>query len=427
MYPNLYFFLKEVFDVQPWAFTKYINSFGLLVAVAFVVSAFVLRSELKRKEKLGLLSYSEEKIMVGKPASTIDLIFHFIFGFFVGYKIIGVFFNGDQIVPQEYIFSSQGSVLGGILLGVFFTATKYFEKKKLVLAKPELKTFKVWPHERVGDIVVIAAIAGFLGAKIFDNLENWDRFIQDPIGNLLAPSGLTFYGGLILATASILYFARKKKISIRHLVDSAAPALMIGYAIGRMGCHVSGDGDWGVFNSAYKVDENNMIVASSDSMFRSNLVNNPDYTDYLIREFGSIGKIPHIAFEGSSVLPNWFWAYNYPHNVNEIGVQIPGCIGGYCHQLNPPVFPTTLYEIIACSLLFLILWSLRKKITTPGRIFGLYLFLNGMERFLIEKIRVNSTYNILGFHPTQAELISSLLMITGIAVWIKFAPKKIIA
>ena len=79
MYPNLYFFLKEVFDVQPWAFTKYINSFGLLVAVAFVVSAFVLRSELKRKEKLGLLSYSEEKIMVGKPASTIDLIFHFIF------------------------------------------------------------------------------------------------------------------------------------------------------------------------------------------------------------------------------------------------------------------------------------------------------------------------------------------------------------
>jgi len=75
--------------------------------------------------------------------------------------------------------------------------------------------------------------------------------------------------------------------------------------------------------------------------------------------------------------------------------------------------------------LFLVLWSLRKKITAPGRIFGLYLFLNGLERFLVEKIRVNTTYTIFGFHPTQAEIISSLLMIIGIAVWIQAAPKKL--
>jgi hypothetical protein len=425
MYPNLYFFLKEALGIEPWTFTKYINSFGLLVAVAFLVGAYVLKIELKRKEKLGLLVFTEEKIMVGKPATAIELILHFVFGFFVGYKIIGVFFNSDQIMPQDYIFSTQGSVLGGLILGGFFTATRYYEKKKSSLANPEVKSFKVWPHERVGDIIVIAAVSGFIGAKIFDNLENWDRFIQDPIGNLLAPSGLTFYGGLILATICLLYFARKKKIGIRHLVDAAAPVLMIGYAIGRMGCHISGDGDWGIFNSAYKVDENNMIVSSHDSLFRSNLVNNPDYTDYLIREFGSIDKIPHVAFKGSSILPNWFWAYNYPHNVNEIGVQIAGCTGNYCQQLSPPVFPTTLYEIIACSFLFLVLWSLRKKITAPGRIFGLYLFLNGMERFLVEKIRVNTTYSIFGFHPTQAEIISSLLMIIGIAVWIQAAPKKL--
>lgn len=427
MYPNLYFFLKEVFNVEPWSFTRYINSFGLLVAVAFIISAIVLRAELKRREKLGVLSYSEEKILIGKPASTIDLIFHLLFGFLVGYKIIGVFFNGDQVIPQEYIFSTQGSVLGGLILGLFFAGTKYYEKKKEALDKPVLKTFKVWPHERVGDIVVIAAIGGFLGAKLFDNLENWDRFIQDPIGNLLAPSGLTFYGGLILATASILYFAKKKKINIRHLVDSAAPALMIGYAIGRMGCHVSGDGDWGVFNSAYSVNQENKIVASNDSLFRSNLVNNPDYTNDLIQEYGSISKIPHISFKGPDFMPNWFFAYNYPHNVNEVGVQMANCTGSYCKQLNPPVFPTTLYEIIACSILFLVLWSLRKKITAPGRIFGLYLFLNGMERFLVEKIRVNTTYTIFGFHPTQAELISSLLMIVGIFIWIKSAPKKQIA
>ena len=427
MYPNLHFFLKDLFNIEPWGFTKYVNSFGFLVAIAFVVAAFILRSELMRREKLGLLKSADEKMMIGEPASKLELFLHFIFGFIIGYKLTGIFFNGDQINPQDYIFSKEGNIYGGLFLASLFTYTKYREKKKLALAKPTLKTFKVWPHERVGDITVIAAIAGFLGAKIFDNLENWDRFIQNPIGNLLSPSGLTFYGGLILATISILVFARKKGISIRHLVDSAAPALMIAYAIGRMGCHISGDGDWGVFNSAYTVNEDNKIVLAADSSFRQTLINNPDYTDQLVREYnGSINNIPYAYFKGSSLLPNWFWAYNYPHNVNEIGVQIAGCKGNYCTQLNPPVFPTTLYEIIACTILFLVLWLSRKKITAPGRIFGLYLFLNGMERFLIEKIRVNTTYSIWGFHPTQAELISSFLMLIGILIWIRTKTPKTI-
>jgi prolipoprotein diacylglyceryltransferase len=57
-----------------------------------------------------------------------------------------------------------------------------------------------------------------------------------------------------------------------------------------------------------------------------------------------------------------------------------------------------------------------------GRIFAIYLIFNGVERFLIEKIRVNATYDNLPFHPTQAEIISSLLIISGIILyWL--APK----
>ncbi|MEN9953052.1 MAG: hypothetical protein RLZZ520_1320, partial [Bacteroidota bacterium] len=200
MYPNLYFFLKDVFGITPPGFTLYINSFGFLVAIAFVVAAMFLRNELKRKEQEGLLFPFEEKMLVGKPASITELLANFGFGFLVGYKILGVFFNDSQVNPQEYIFSSKGSILGGLLLGGLFSGLKFFEKKKQALAKPEERKFKIWPHERVGDITVYAAIAGFLGAKVFDNLENWDRFIQDPIGNLLSPSGLTFYGGLIVAS-----------------------------------------------------------------------------------------------------------------------------------------------------------------------------------------------------------------------------------
>jgi prolipoprotein diacylglyceryltransferase len=65
----------------------------------------------------------------------------------------------------------------------------------------------------------------------------------------------------------------------------------------------------------------------------------------------------------------------------------------------------------------MVLWFLRKKIKAPGALFGIYLVLNGFERFMVEKIRVNTTYDIFGFHPTQAELISSMLMIVGLWFW----------
>ena len=139
MYPNLYFFLKDVFGITPPGFTLYINSFGFLVAIAFVVAAMFLKNELKRKEDEGLLFSLEEKMIVGKPASFTELLANFGFGFLVGYKIIGVFLNDSQVNPQQYIFSSQGSLLGGLFLGVLFSGLKYFEKKKLHL----LDTFRL--------------------------------------------------------------------------------------------------------------------------------------------------------------------------------------------------------------------------------------------------------------------------------------------
>ena len=66
-----------------------------------------------------------------------------------------------------------------------------------------------------------------------------------------------------------------------------------------------------------------------------------------------------------------------------------------------------------CLILFSILWLIRKKINVGGLIFGIYLIMNGVERFFIEKIRVNTEYNILG-GITQAEIISFCLIITGI-------------
>jgi len=115
-----------------------------------------------------------------------------------------------------------------------------------------------------------------------------------------------------------------------------------------------------------------------------------------------------------SFLPDWLWAYQYPHNVVNEGIPIPGCTGPYCNQLPMPVYPTALYEILMCLVLFFVLWAIRKKIKIPGQLAGIYLIFNGTERFFIEKIRVNTKYEFLPFHPTQAEIISFLLIIGGI-------------
>jgi len=93
-------------------------------------------------------------------------------------------------------------------------------------------------------------------------------------------------------------------------------------------------------------------------------------------------------------------------------------MGKYCNELNTGVFPTPFYEIVGCFILFLLILSLRNKFKVPGTLFGFYLMLNGLERFFIEKIRVNIRLNIFGLHPTQAEVISSLLFLSGLAIWI---------
>ena len=219
----------------------------------------------------------------------------------------------------------------------------------------------------------IAAVAGILGAKIFHNLENIDDFIADPIGQLLSFSGLTFYGGLICGAIAVIYYAKKYGIHYKIISDAAAPGLMLAYGIGRMGCHFSGDGDWGI----------------------TNLTPKPEWLSFL---------------------PDWAWAYTYPHNVINAGVPIEGCVGPYCNELLHPVFPTPIYEIIMALGLFALLWYLRKRINIAGMLFGIYMVVNGLERFFIEKIRVNTKYILFGQEITQAELISLAMIISGLAI-----------
>jgi prolipoprotein diacylglyceryltransferase len=427
MYPNLYYVFKDWFGVE-WQWLKFLNTFGLMVAIAFIVAAIVLAMELKRKEKQGLMLPREETISVGKPAAIGDLIVNAIAGFLFGYKLFGLFFGKpENMNPQEYIFSMAGSIPGGLALGVVLAGLKWHEKNKQKLAVPEKRNVRIWPHDRVGDIIIIGLIFGIIGAKLFDAFENWSSFIADPAGTLFSASGLTFYGGLIVAAIAICWYAAKHGFKLIHLVDATAPVLMIAYAVGRIGCQVAGDGDWGIYNSAYITDANGKVVEAKAGEYRQQLLKYNMYfekgnvliADSIVnnttRKSDSLSAVPSKYLKAPSFLPVWMVAYNYPGNVNKYGaVVLPNNNEEHNRALPVPVFPTPFYEMIICFILFLFLWSIRKKIKVPGVMFGIYLMLNGAERFFIEKIRVNNTYDLFGFHPTQAEIISSLLFFAGL-------------
>lgn len=429
MYPDFHYLLQNLFGIDAPEWLGLFKTFGLFVALAFLAAAFVLVSDLKRKEQMGLMLPEFETIEIGKPASASEIFWAALTGFILGYKIGGFFGYWREISPNPmgYVFSLQGNFIAGILGALIMGYVKYAEKKKDQLPEPQQKRVAVFPHQRITEFVVIAMVAGLAGAKIFNAFETWDDFVRNPVENLLSSSGLTFYGGLITAGIAIAYYARKHHVPIRHLVDSFGPALMLAYGIGRFGCHFAGDGDWGIFNSAYITDLSGTLHHAAPGAYLDALRQDPTFYARMLREFGDLQHIPHSYAAAPSWMPQWLFAMNYPHNVNNEGMALANCFGEYCSVLPVGVFPTPLYEAITCIALFFGLWLMRKKMSFPLQLFGIYLILNGLERFLVEKIRVNYKYDWGFLHPTQAEIISALLVLlgAGILVWGKMSKARL--
>ena len=199
----------------------------------------------------------------------------------------------------------------------------------------ELRKPVDWAYE-----AVLAAFAGgIVGARIDYLLQNPAAFEADPVGATFGGTGLVFFGGLVGGIAGVAVWARWRRFLTWELADVAGMAVPLGYTVGRVGCQVSGDGDYGE----------------------------------------------------ASDLP---WAMSYPEGTVPTDVA---------------VHPTPVYESLLMGIATLVLWRLRDRVR-PGTIFGLYLVIAGVERFLVEFIRRNDPA-LIGL--TVAQLFAVLSVAAG--------------
>jgi phosphatidylglycerol:prolipoprotein diacylglycerol transferase len=217
--------------------------------------------------------------------------------------------------------------------------------------------------EKVWDFVFMAVIGGILGAKIYYLLLNFPRLLESPAEMILSRGGLVWYGGFLLAAALVVWEIHRSKLPLGRMADMAAPALALAYAVGRIGCFMVGD-DWGrpttmVWGVRFPEGQPPTTVAS-------------------IEAFG-------------------------------ISVD-PAMVARYGNVL--PVHPTQIYEVAISTLIFLLLWRLRRHRNAWGWLFMMWLALAGAERFIVEVFRAKDDrfFGVI----TMAQIISLLLIAVGV-------------
>ncbi len=215
------------------------------------------------------------------------------------------------------------------------------------------------------DVLAWVALGGILGAKLYYLALHWNDLVRDPGAELANfRAGLVWYGGFIGGALAFLWQIRRRGYPVAQMFDAVAAPVTLAYAIGRVGCFLVGD-DYGVHTNSW------VGIAFPQGA--------PPSTAGYLRSAGD-----HIPA-------------NIPDNV------------------VLPVHPTQLYEIGAALVIFAILWRVSSRRLAPGRLFGLYLMLYGLERFLVEFVRAKTDRFILGLSTSQ--LVSLGLIAFGAWLW----------
>ena len=220
-------------------------------------------------------------------------------------------------------------------------------------------------------LVLWGALAGIVGARIYAVLDDLPAYLADPQAIVFSGSGFVFYGGFIGGVISTWIVSRRYGVPFARATDLCVPALALGQAFGRLGCQVSGDGDWGL----------------------------------------------------PSMMP---WSMAYPraivgwneHTVLKLDAHY-NLVSGYFPGVR--VLPTPVFEAAAFFVLSAVLLALLHRAHPDSRITAWYLILAGLERFIVEFWRINP--RVLWCF-SEAQLISVVMIIVGAVIWIALGERE---
>lgn len=205
-------------------------------------------------------------------------------------------------------------------------------------------------------IIGIAGIAGLVGARLYHVLEDPHELLAHPGELLLSRFGFAWFGGFLGGLLALILLARRMKIPLLLFLDICSPAACVGYAIGRIGCLLSGDGDY-----------------------------------------------------GKPTLWPWPWGLSLPNGV----VPTTETCVKWGWPADCRVYPTPIYEFVIWMAIAAFLWWVGTKSQQgrkpPGAIFVGYLVLTGVARFSIEFIRINPR-SFFGLSNAQTASVASILI-----------------
>lgn len=204
--------------------------------------------------------------------------------------------------------------------------------------------------------IALPCLAGIVGAKLYHELQSPAEFFAHPLQHIFSQYGFAWFGGLIAGFAAYAWLARMRKIPLLTMLDAGSPAAALGYGIGRIGCLLSGDGDYGTPTS---------------------LPWGMSFPNGLVPTTAKVHPTPIYEFLAACVIAWWLWRYG----AKQISARA-------LNTLTPAA--------------------------QAGLVFAAYLALTGLERFLVEFIRINPR-SFLGMSNAQAAGLLSLIV--GIALW----------
>jgi phosphatidylglycerol---prolipoprotein diacylglyceryl transferase len=227
-------------------------------------------------------------------------------------------------------------------------------------------------------LIAVPCLAGILGAKVYHVLESPGEFFSDPWHQLFSQFGFAWFGGLIAGFAAFVWIARRSGAPLLEMMDAGSPAAALGYGVGRIGCFLSGDGDYGIPTS---------------------LPWGMSFPNGLVPTDQRVHPTPIYEFLAACAIAWWLWRMGSRHRAF-VGAQHAAPVAA-SREFQPRLQSRNTNGGDA-------------RIAPRGEVFATYLVFTGVARFLVEFIRINPR-SFLGMSNAQA--VSALSVVVGAALW----------